>query len=162
MHYLRPFFIAILLLATLAAQAQKGHKPCVKTIDEAEAAGIDLTNLYNTYQSAINSEDSSKGVFSATGQGDKLASAYREFLYQLGNYLKQHGFKWEQPTRLGQRIYFSPDGSVDYYLFTPKTTMARKQLQQFEKLLTAFAATHKLGVTAPVKFAQCSPVTFTP
>lgn len=119
-----------------------------------------MERVDSLYKSAVNIADSTKGVFKSAKEQDDLIKAYTNFLQELGNYLSDHNYKWERPTKCKNRIYFNKDGAVDYYLFDFKTEISNEKLSQFKELFIAFAATHKISITASVGFAQCSPVTF--
>ena len=70
------------------------------------------------------------------------------------------------PTRCFQRIYFSPNGSIDYYLFNflgkGSDELSQSKQKEFERLLSIFIKKYKFPLTAKVKFAQCSSATFMP
>ena len=132
------------------------HTPYVQTISLAEKDGITIRHLDSAYPSAVHI-DSTKAVFTGA-KADSLMAAYQAFLQGLGGYLKENNFKWEHPTRAWNRIYFSGDGSVDYYLFDFKTPVTDERQARFKELFKAYAQTHKIGISAPTKFAQCSGV----
>ena len=73
--------------------------------------------------------------------------AYQNFLQEFGKYLRRHNFKWDQPAKGKDRIYFNADGYVDYYLFEFKTEIGDEGLIKYERLFARFAAKHKIGVS---------------
>jgi hypothetical protein len=82
-------------------------------------------------------------------------------LYDLNSYLNKNNFTWDKPTRIFNRIYFQPDGSINYYLVNlalPGTDT--RKAKQFIPLLNQFVQTYKIKITAKTKFAQCSPVVY--
>lgn len=143
----------------LLLHAQLFQKPYVETIDKAKTEGITIQQLDSLYRSAVH-VDSTKAAFNTNEMADSLVRAYTNFLQGLGVYLKEHDFKWEQPTRCWNRIYFNRGGSVDYYLFDFKTAVSDEKIQRYKELFRQYVATHKIGITATVDFAQCSPVTY--
>ncbi|MGN6568990.1 MAG: hypothetical protein ACTHJ0_13605 [Flavipsychrobacter sp.] len=166
MKYLTPsffcFFICIsFLLHHTAVFAQANNKaPYVETINKAEQQGITIDHLDSLYMSAVH-VDSNKAVFKSEAAADSLAHCYNRFIADFGKYLNQHNFKWAEPTRCWNRIYFHADGSVDYYLFSFKTNVSEARTTEYKKLFRDYALTHKIGIAAPCNFAQCSPVLFT-
>ena len=70
----------------------------------------------NSYASAIRS-DTSLAVFKTEKVKEALPLAYFKLLQDLGVFLSTNNFLWMKPTRCFNRIYFSPNGSIDYFLF---------------------------------------------
>jgi len=151
--------IIFLLPISWSVYAQPGHLPYVETVSKAMLEGVTMGHLDSIYKNAVHI-DSTKAVFRPGKEQDSMKRAYTSFLQELGKYLSSHDFRWEKPVRCWNRIYFAPDGSVDYYLFDFKTEISDEQLLRFKELFTAFAATHKISIKAAVRFAQCSPVTY--
>ena len=152
-------FLLTILAFALKANAQFERLPYVETMTFAKEAGV-AQRVGDIYKSAIIVADTSKGVFKTDADREPLTKAYTQLLNDFGKYLKDHNFKWEQPTRCWNRIYFSPDGAIDYYLFDFKTNISNEKLKQYRALFTSFAGSHKINITAQEGFAQCSPVTF--
>jgi hypothetical protein len=153
---------------SLLAKAQSGktpvaglsaHKPYVETISIAQTEGVSIGHLDSLYVSAVHA-DSCKAVFKPGKEQDDFIEAYTNFLQDLGNYLKKNNFMWGQPTRGWNRIYFRSDGAVDYYLFSFKTDIDNEKMVKFKELLRAYVAHKKINVSAPTRFAQCSPVVY--
>lgn len=153
---MRTLSIIFLFVLSSLAYGQKAM-----SFQEASEKGI-LSELNNTYQSGGN-VDTSLAVFKADQQEQYLAS-YKKLLQDLGKYLKTNHFYWEKVTRGMNRIYFNKDGSIDYFLysFNPPEQLTKEQEEKFKELLNKFIANYKFPLTAKVKFAQCSPVTFMP
>lgn len=159
--FLRFFICFSLLLLNDAALFGQSvpSKPYVETIDNAERQGITIEHLGSLYMSAVH-VDSSKAVFKSDAAADSLKNCYDRFLADFGKYLNQHHFTWAAPTRCWNRIYFHSDGAVDYYLFSLKTSVSEARTDEYKKLFREYALTHKIGITAPCNFAQCSPVLY--
>ena len=63
-------------------------------------------------------------------------------LQDLGVFLKSNNFTWEKLTRCFNRIYFSPDGAIDYFLFDfPPGQIEPEKEKEFEHLLNVFIKT---------------------
>ncbi|MBA9078838.1 MULTISPECIES: hypothetical protein [Rufibacter] len=152
----KQFFFFLLLMGLLqVAKAQK----VVSSFQQAEGTAHSMQKLDARYKSAVHA-DSSLAVFRGNDQA-RLVQAYQQLLQELGRHLAQNNFTWGKPTRCFNRFYFSPDGSVDYYLFhlNPQEVDAQKQAE-FQRLMHQFIQTHRLSVQAPVRFSQCSPVVY--
>jgi len=143
--------------------AQK--RPLAITFQNAEKQGLAFSKLDSSYKSAVDS-DTSKAVFKSAAQQKELQLAYADLLKDLNKHLAENNFKWEKPTRCFNRIYFKPNGKIDYFLynFLPKPSdpnpISEEKRLRFEKLLSAFIRKYQFKLTADVKFAQCSPVTY--
>ncbi len=139
------------------------QKALVFPFEDAAQKGIPYQKLDSVYQSAVHS-DRTLAVFKTPAEQLKLQAAYASMLQALGKHLAANGFKWEKPARCFNRIYFRPDGKVDYFLyhFLPSAggTVSTEKAKQFEILLDGFLKEYTFPLTAPVKFAQCSPVTY--
>ncbi len=155
------FYFALLTVCfiSLNTHAQFTLLPYIGKVKDAEAAGI-RQQIDKKYKSAIDASDKSKCVFKTSKEQDALMKAYQNFLMELGNYLSDPNFKWGQPTKCWNRIYFNKDGSVEYYVFNIKTEISDEKTEQYKALFRSFISTHKIAITATEGFAQCSPVTF--
>jgi len=147
------FAALCLLVSPLLMRAQEAM-----SIPAAKEKGIIVEHLDSVYKSALHSEPA-KAVFKTDAEQQKLIDAYTNFLIDLGEFLRKNNFKWEEPTRGWNRIYMKPDGTVDYFLYSFKTLPPAKEAE-FNRLLNLYLKDHKFGISAPVKFAQCSPVTY--
>lgn len=142
------------LLALSNLHAQKGFLR-----DKAEINGISVTELDSTYKSAIHSNPK-LAVF--TDQ-EAVTKAYIQLLTDLGNFLASKNFEWEQTVSGFNRIYFDKDGSIDYFIYTFRgDVLSPYQVSQFDQLLNEFIKNYTFPLHADVKFAQCSPVTYSP
>jgi len=128
------------------------------SISAAKRQGLTVEHLDSVYKSAIHAE-ADKAVFKTDKEREKLALAYRSFLIDFGSFLSKNSFKWDETTRGWNRIYMQPDGTIDYFLYSVKNLIPAKEAE-FERLLNLYIKDNKFGLTAPVKFAQCSSVTY--
>lgn len=154
MAFMRNFMMCLLfILLSFAAVSQQAM-----TFNAAGSKGIRLTYLDSTYKSGLHS-DSTKAVF-----GNKQAefiAAYRQLLQDLGNHLRSKGFTWGKETRCFNRIYFSQDGTIDYFLYNfNKDQITPEQEKAFDTYLNEFIKTYHFPLTADTKFSQCSPVVY--
>jgi hypothetical protein len=153
---------AILLTLTFAAfyTANSFGQGKALTFQEAEKQGIPFHHLDSLYKSAIHS-DENLAVFKTPDDQAKLQQAYVKLLKELGSFLKENNFKWETQTRGANRIYFKPDGRIDYFLFHFQDgQLTSKKEKEFTVLLNRFIQDYKFSITAPEKFAQCSAVKY--
>ena len=147
------FFLMLNMPFIQAAHAQKAM-----SISEAEINGMSMNHLDSLYQSALQS-DSTKAVFGT--RQNEFQQAYVKMLNDLGGFLNKNNFKWEKPVKCFNRIYFSPDGKIDYFLFKFKQgdlTIEKEKI--FSKLVTNFAKDYQFSAKAERQFAQCSPVKY--
>jgi len=128
------------------------------TFRQAEENGVRTSKLDSIYPSGLDA-DSTKAVF--WNKQDEFIKAYQETLQALGNYLKENKFSWNKQTRCFNRIYFSKDGKVDYFLYNfSKGELTPEKEKQFDTLLNQFIKKYKFPLTAKTGFAQCSPVRY--
>lgn len=146
--------IAMLILPIVAAA-----QPKALTFEDAAAQGLTVTRLDEQYASALHT-DTAKATFNDTRQQD-FFKAYVAMLTELATYLKDNGFAWGEPTRIVHRIYFKPDGKIDYYLVNLKALdNDQPKKEKFVALLNSFIQYHKINITADKKFAQCGPAIY--
>lgn len=147
----------LLLVASICSTsffAQQGFR-----FKNAAEHNVRISQLDSTYQSAINA-DSTKAVFK---DQEAFANAYRQMLIDFGGFLAKNGFEWEENTMGFNRVYFHANGKIDYFIYQLRSPyMTEEKTAAFEQLLNQFIQTYTLPMTAPVNFAQCSPVTYTP
>lgn len=152
---IRTLILMLFSLLTIHAMGQKAM-----TFDEALSRGLDFGELDKSYRNAVNS-DPALAVFGE--DQDAFMIAYQNFLQELGSFLKSNGFEWSKNTRSFNRIYFTPDGTIDYFLFNfRRGEISEDEEQEFKKLTEEFVADYTFGLTASSKFSQCSPVVYTP
>src|ERR1700744_1066013 len=132
----------------------------VITFQDAAKQGISYQHLDSLYKSAVHS-DPKLAVFKTKEDQQKLQTAYINFMQGLGAYLKANNFRWEKQVHCFNRIYFAPNGKVDYFLynFPPGEISAAKE-QEFTNLLSQFVKNNQFGLTANERFAQCSPIKY--
>ena len=131
------------------------------SFEEAQKNRVRISWLDSTYASGIDS-DSLKSVFKPVQQ-EQYIQAYKQLLYDLGNYLYKNGFTWQQPVKGFNRIYFDKTGKIDYFLYSFRAgQLDTGQELQFKELLHTFIQNYRFPLAAGADFAQCSPVTYTP
>ncbi|MHA3788920.1 hypothetical protein ACX0HA_11960 [Flavobacterium hauense] len=143
-----------LLLTCLLFTSFFGYSQTVMRVEEAKQNGT-LTKVEKEYKGALGDD----GIFKTEQEQQKHRDAYRNYLLDFGKFLEKNNFKWEETTKGWNRIYMQPDGTIDYFLYSFKNLPADKE-KEFQRLLGLYIKDHKFGNTAPVKFAQCSSVTY--
>jgi hypothetical protein len=125
---------------------------------EAARQGIRFEVLDSIYRPALD-QDSTKAVFH--GREDQFQKAYGALLGDLNSYLKQNGFVWQKNVRCFNRIYLSPEGKIDYFLyhFLPGELESKEQ-KKFSSLLDSFIRQYEFPLKTQTRFAQCSPVIY--
>lgn len=149
--------LTIIFLLVFTAKGYAQH--IATTFQDAESKGYSMAKLDSLYASALHS-DSTKAVFKGK-QSQEFYKAYTDMLNNLAVYLNKHDFVWDKPTRIFNRIYFEPDGSVSYYLVNLQNSgLTASRQKQFTKLLNSFIQEYKIKITGNSRFAQCSPVMY--
>jgi hypothetical protein len=148
----------LFLLFTIQFQGLLFAQGTAVPFTEAAQKGIDVTKLDSAYQSALHT-DTLKAVFN--GQETEFQQAYANLLKQLNNHLKTHGFVWKKTVRCFNRIYFSPEGKIDYFLFHFQADdLETGERETFTKLVNAFVRYYTFPLKGKKAFAQCSPVVY--
>lgn len=137
-------------------------------IPDAKKEGIRIEDLDRTYTSAVHS-DTSMAVFKTDSAQMALLRAYTGLLQDFGKFLKENNFHWDRPEKGRNRVYFSADGSIDYFLYIfreqnvrPEDQLSPEKKTEFNRLLNLFIRNYKFPLHPGVKFAQCSPVIYMP
>lgn len=82
-------------------------------------------------------------------------------LTDLATYLSENNFKWGNTTKCFNKIYFQPNGTIDYFLYNFKSgEIDNSKEKEFQRLLNQFIASYKFSLSSQRKFSQCSPVTY--
>lgn len=153
---MNPKLLLIFFIFTLtAARAQT----CI-TFQQAEKNGKGQVQLDRDYLPAFHA-DSSKAVFPGKRQ-DEFSKAWTAYFSGLMKYLAKNDFMWEKETNCFQKIYFSPSGKVEYWLynFQKKDNVPEATQQRFEALVLAYSKKHCIRIKADVPFTQCATVVF--
>lgn len=134
------------------------------SITETTHKGISIKYLDSIYKSAVFPSDTVRAVFKTEEQEEAMHSAYVELLQDLGVFLTAHDFEWGSARLCFNRIYFAPDGSIDYFLYEFKgdNKPSEEKQKEFSQLLNLFIQNYKIPIEADQKFAQCSPVRYMP
>jgi hypothetical protein len=155
------FIISTLLTICLLSSGQH----IGLTFQQAEKQGVSIGLLDSIYTSAVHA-DTSLAVFKTETEQEALQQAYGKLLQDLGKFLSVNNFKWEKPTKCFNRIYFSPNGTIDYFLFNfigKSENKPSENIQlEFQRLLNIFISNYTFSLNAKKKFAQCSPTTYMP
>lgn len=149
----------IIYIALVFAPAFLKAQPKALTFEDAATQGLTVEKLDKQYTSAVHT-DTTKAMFNGQHQRD-FYNAYVALLTELAAYLNNNGFVWGEPTRVFHRIYFEPDGKIDYYLVNVKALdNDQVKKEKFIALLNKFIQYHKINITADNKFAQCGPAIY--
>ncbi|GAB3709527.1 hypothetical protein [Flavobacterium koreense] len=153
-------FLILLFFNNLHSQSK------VFSVEEAQKIGINIEKLDLEYKSAVHI-DSTKAVFRTEAQQQKLQESYIKLLQDFGSFLNKNNFKWESKTKCFQRIYFAPNGKIDYFIYNfklknvlPENLISEEKQKEFERLLKLFVKDYTFFTSANEKFAQCSPTSY--
>lgn len=152
----RIVMVIILTVGSLISYAQ----PRAISFQDAQKEGLTVQKLDKQYANALDA-DSVKAVFKGAAATQRFYNAYVALLTDVAAYMQQHKFNWGKPVRMVHRIYFEPDGTIDYYLLDVKpAAIGEEKEKQFITLLNTFVKNYKLKITANKKFAQCGPAVY--
>lgn len=159
---MKKIFLYLILCLSFTVQAQQK----AISFDDAIEFGMNIEEFDKNYKSALH-EDVSKAVFKTPEEQEKLQKAYIKLLQDFGSFLAQNKFQWEKKTRCFQRIYFSPDGSIDYFIYNfnlknvnPADIPSKEKQEEFRRLLSLFIKEYVFAIQANEPFAQCSPTNY--
>lgn len=148
-------FMRTLLLALLFTSLCNAQTAIAFT--DVEKLGITVKQLDETYKGALGEG----GVFTTEEDQQKHTAAYNGYLSEFSGFLDKNDFKWDEINNLCfNRVYIAPDGKIDYFLYQFKTPITPEKEKEFNRLLNIYIKENRFGVTAPVKFSQCSPVMY--
>lgn len=136
------------------------HSQECKSFNDYKAEGKDVTILDSLYPAAMHI-DSNLAVFH--GREQEFFLAWKTMLQDLATYLDENEFYWGGQMWCFNRVYFSPNGKVDTYLFKFKEdTVDEEKQKAFAALLSDFTSDYTLKIDSAAKsqFAQCGPVTY--
>lgn len=146
-----------ILLVLLTTNAFAQH--IASTFQAVENTDISMQKLDAIYPPAV-ATDQSRAVFKGNAASGFI-KAYTNMQQSLGKYLHANGFSWEKPVPIFTRVYFAPDGTINYYLVNlANAGLSDKETKSFLSLLHKFIESYKISYTANSRFAQCSPVLF--
>lgn len=150
--------LILISLITLSFNSYGQNKAL--TFKEAEIQGKSFQYLDHLYKSAVH-DDVKLAVFKSVEEQAELQKAYIKLIKDLASFLKTNHFKWEKPTRCINRVYFNPNGKIDYFLYNfPQDQITPEKENEFARLLNLFIKDYKFSLTAHENFAQCSPINY--
>ena len=156
--------LKILLIVFLSNNLYSQSK--VFSIEEAQKIGINIDKIDLEYKSAVHT-DSTKAVFKTETQQQKLQESYTKLLQDFASFLNKNNFKWETKTKCFQRIYFAPNGKIDFFIYNfklknvlPENLISEEKQKEFQRLLELFVKEYTFSSTASEPFAQCSPTSY--
>lgn len=134
------------------------------SFQNAQKNGNSIWTLENEYPKAC-AADLFSSVFKNEHDVNSLYIAYNKMMEDLKKYLKANSFAFDAPTKCINRVYFSANGSIDYFYFNflasdPATKPTIEKQDEFKRLLSSFIADYRMNISAPSKFAHYSPITF--
>lgn len=150
------FLSVLMFIFILSGPAHAQQK--VMSFTEAEVTGISIEEIDSRYPDAIH-VNPELAVF-ADNQSEFI-SQYRDFIQSLARYLNENEFYWNEPKRVFNRIYFSENGTVDYFFYNDShADFDNTEIQNFNGLVSEFIHSNHLNLVAESSYAQCSPVVY--
>lgn len=150
--------ILLLLLAigclACKSQSKKSIDPKVINLsnEKENADFVDLA-LDSIYANLLDPRNVSESDY------NDVLESWTDFHQNLMTYLKKNDFSWDVPDStisVFNRIYFSPEGQVQYYAYrilSPELPQSKQK--EFAEVLYEFSEEVKLNYIQPQQFAQC-------
>ncbi|MEC3906269.1 hypothetical protein VOI54_04525 [Tamlana sp. 2201CG12-4] len=94
----------------------------------------------------------------------KVGKSWTEFHKNVSDFIKSENFKWEVPDStitVMNRIYFSKDGTVDFYTFKIRNqSVSTEKRTEYEKVLQKFCENVKIDLYRNERYAQCGKIKY--
>jgi len=149
------FTLSLIFLCLLVVKSYGQDK--VFNEKDAQKHGNSYQRLDGLYISALHTNPI-LAAFKTPEEQENFQKAYLKFMQDLSAFLKANNFNWDKQTTCQNRIYFSTNGAIDYFLYDfPSGQITPEKEKEFDRLLKLFVQSHKISITAKDKFSQCSP-----
>lgn len=145
------FFTILFSLTVAYANAQQGI-----TLIDAKTEGIGSNELDKVYASASSTLET---TLTGEKKDEVLFAAWQKLLKDLGAFLKKNDFQWKEDARCMNKVYFTPEGKITYFLYDVPS-LDEKEQAEFKRLLNIFIKDYTFGYTAKKQFTQCGPTKF--
>lgn len=150
------FILLILLMAS--SFATLNAQTAVQSIEAAEQASIDISEIEERYGDALN-VNPEIAVFN--DRESEFYDSYKKLIIDIASHLRKNDFQFNGKTRMFTRIYFNSEGDIEHFYYSSdQAGFSNKQEQQFNSLLQPFLSEYQFSQTANRPFAQCSPVVY--
>ncbi len=145
------FFTILFSLTVAYASAQQGI-----TLRDAQKEGIGSNELDKTYINALSTVETS-----VTGEkkDEVLLAAWKKLLNDLRVFLKKNDFEWKEDASCLNKVYFTPEGKIAYFLYDVPS-LDEKDQAEFKRLLNVFIKDYTFGYTTKKQFTQCGSTKF--
>jgi hypothetical protein len=120
-----------------------------------------MDHLDSIYKNGLPVSDPNHQVFSQSYFNNVVEKERIDLLQKMENYFKKNGFKWGNPVKCWNRIYFNPTGSIDYFVYHFMDKIPDNKENEFKRLLNSFIRNNKVSVNAPWKYSLCGTVSWT-
>lgn len=127
------------LLLLLAASTVGFSQAEVMSFEAAKTADISFTELDGQYKSAYARGKRNKGESAFPEMRDSLMQAYEQMLTELSLYLGEKRFEWGGSKRAFLRLYFNPEGELDYFFYQFREPLNGEKSEDLEKLVEKFS-----------------------
>ncbi len=160
-------------LSRLAARSNEvmrrpSHNQYVMTHARAAESGINEDSLLSVYLPAFEIDTLTGGftknsMIQSQNQMVGFVLSWRQFLSDIGAEMLEQHFDWDKIYDGHCVVYFSADGTVDYFLYNYIGEKPPESTQRaFEQVLERYVAKNKIGYFGSRKFKQCGGVRFAP
>lgn len=151
----KSILMAVFGLFTFCVNAQT-----VLSYSDASAKGLSIDSLDRIYKIAGHADPALSGF-----KGDMKAfqEAYDQFTGKLTAHLVKQGVTVEKEQRVQIRVYFNPEGGIDYVFYQiRKGQFSEKVEKEFSGWVMSYVKDYRLPMTNPERFSQNRPLFFRP
>lgn len=149
-----------ILLLSLLALSSILTAQTVLSYSGASSKGLSIDSLDRIYKIAGHADPAMSGF-----KGDMKAfqEAYDTFTNDLTVHLVKKGVKVEKEQRVQIRVYFNPEGGIDYLFYQIRTGQFDTKIENsFSDWVLAYIKDYRLPMTNPERFSQNRPLFFRP
>ena len=93
---------------------------------------------------------------------EEVRASWVNLHQHMQTFLAENNFDWgvnDSLISIVNRIYFSPDGEIEYYLFgIQNENVAEEKKNAYKKILESFSAKKEINLERRRRFAQCGKI----
>lgn len=150
----------LILIIVLISVSSFTTAQTVLSYTDASSKGLSIDSLDRIYKIAGHADPSLSGF-----KGDMKAfqEAYDAFTGNLTAHLVKQGVKVEKEQRVQIRVYFNPEGGIDYLFYQIRSGQFDKKTENsFSGWVLSYIRDYRLPMSNPERFSQNRPLFFRP
>ena len=149
------YLMSLIVICIISSEAKSQKLNAIEVYDvanEPDRAKFIAMELDKNHPNLLNPEISKTEI-------NKVVESWTEMHQDIGKYLKTNGFEWkvdDPEIMILHKFYFQPDGKIKTYFFRIfNEEVSYDQREEYSKLISEFASTHRITITKDFQFAQC-------